>query len=82
MDNHPYPNQNEIPISFDHHDISTSPNHELLMSPNHNEFPMPPDPIDHPTIDPDPPPPRSVPPLPPEITHIFHLTINGKFSSL
>ena len=56
-DNHPYPNQNEIPISFDHHNIPMSPNCELPMSPNHNKLPMSPDPIDCPTPDPDPPPP-------------------------
>ena len=81
-DNHPYPNQNEILISFDHCDIPMSPNCELPMSPNHNEFPVSLNLIDHPTPDPDPPPPQSVPPLPPEITHIFHPTINGKFSLL
>ena len=66
-DNPPHPNYNEMPTS-----------------PNHNKFLISPNPNDHPTPDPDPdpPPPQSVPSLPPEITHVFHPTINGKLSSL
>ena len=57
LDNQPYPNHDEMPIS-----------------PNHNNFLMFPNP--------DPPPPQSVPSLPPEITQVFHPMINGKLSSL
>ena len=67
LDNQPYPNHDEMPIS-----------------PNHNKFLMFPNPDDHHTLDPEPnpPPPQSAPSLPPEITHVFHPTINCKLSSL
>ena len=80
-DDPPTPSCNEMHISPNADDPPTPDHSEILMSPNPDGPPTPN--CSEITMSPNlnPPPPQSAPSLPPEITHVFHSTINGMLFS-